>query len=187
MKRIAYIRVSTAEQRPDRQILGLKDRSDELYVERLSAVAKRRPVYDEVIAKLEPGDMLVVWSVDRAFRSARDALNEAHALRLRGVHFNVADLQLDTTTPQGKLTFTFMCGVAEFERDILIKRTKEGIEAARARGKRIGRPPKLSPSEIRDARLRLSKRTDSLGALAAEYGVAPWTLTRAIRRTLDSQ
>src|SRR5690606_19374639 len=123
---------------------GLRAMSDELHMETLSAVAPHRPVYLRVAAGLQRGVMMVVWSLDRAFRSARDALNEAHALRERGVHFHIADLQLDTTTPQGKLMFTVMRGIAEFERDFLIQRTREGIAAARARGKRIGRPPKLT-------------------------------------------
>ncbi|MCB1471245.1 MAG: recombinase family protein [Rhizobiaceae bacterium] len=185
MKRIAYLRVSTAEQRPDRQIDGLKEISDELHIEILSAVAARRPVYEQVIASLEPGDKLVVWSLDRAFRCARDALNEAHALRERGVHFHIADLQLDTTTPHGKLIFTVMSGIAEFERDLLIKRTKEGIEAARARGKRIGRPPKMTAGQIREARRRIETEKESPAKVAADYGVVPWTLARALKRNTE--
>lgn len=182
MRRIAYIRVSTAEQHADRQIFGLKQISDELHVEILSAVAKRRPVYEHVIASLKPGDKLVVWSLDRAFRCAREAQNETHALRERGIHFHIADLQLDTTTPHGKLIFTVMSGIAEFERDFLIQRTKEGIEAARARGKRIGRPPKMTARQVREARRRIVLGMETRAAVAADYGVAPWTLARALKR-----
>lgn len=180
MRRIAYLRVSTAEQHPDRQIEGLKGLADELHIEALSAVAKRRPVYEHVIARLRPGDKLVVWSLDRAFRCAREALNQAHALQERGVHFHIADLQLDTTTPHGKLIFTVMSGIAEFERDFLIQRTKEGIAAARTRGKRIGRPPKMTSAQLRTASKRLVRETTV--DVAKDFGVAPWTLTRAIRR-----
>lgn len=182
MKRIAYLRVSTAEQCADRQIDGLKEISDELHIETLSAVASRRPIYEQLVARLEPGDKLVVWSLDRAFRCARDALNEVHRLREQGIHFHMVDLQLDTTTPHGKLIFTVMCGIAEFERDFLIQRTKEGIAAARARGKRIGRPPKMTAGQIREARHRIAVLNESHDLVAADYGVVPWTLTRAIRR-----
>lgn len=185
MKRIAYLRVSTAEQCPDRQIDGLEEISDELHIETLSAVAARRPVYEHVLGLLEPGDKLVVWSLDRAFRCARDALNEAHALRERGVHFHIADLQLDTTTPHGKLLFTVMCGIAEFERDFLIQRTKEGIAAARARGKRIGRPPKMTAGQIGEARRRIVVGKEPPAKVAADYGVAPWTLARALKRRAE--
>ena len=182
MKRIAYIRVSTAEQKPDRQISGLSAISDELHIETLSAVAARRPVYERVIARLKPGDKLVVWSLDRAFRCARDALNEAHALQQRGIHFHIADLQLDTTTPHGKLIFTVMSGIAEFEREVLIQRTKEGIAAARARGKRIGRPPKMTAGQITEARRRIVDEKEAAAEVAADYGVVPWTLSRALKR-----
>ena len=123
MKKIAYIRISTAEQNPDRQIAGLTGLADELHIERLSAVARRRPVYESVVAKLKRGDMLVVWALDRAYRSARDALNELDALRERGIHFQIATLDLDTTTPHGRLIYTFMSGMAQFERENLIERT----------------------------------------------------------------
>ncbi|WP_127598188.1 recombinase family protein [Nitratireductor alexandrii] len=185
MKRIAYIRVSTAEQRPDRQIDGLKRISDELHIETLSAVARRRPVYETVVARLEPGDTLVVWSLDRAFRSARDALNELHALQGGGVQFHIADLSLDTATPHGKLTFTLMSAVAEFERDVLIQRTKEGIAAARARGKRIGRPPKLSKRQLSEARRLIDLGTSTRAELAEQYGVAEWTLSRSLKRMAE--
>ena len=185
MKRIAYIRVSTAEQRPDRQICGLEDMSDELHVEVLSATARHRPVFEHVLARLAPGDTLVVWSLDRAFRTARDALNAFHALQSRNVQIHIADLGLDTTTPHGKLVITVMCGVAEFERDCLIQRTKEGIAAARARGTRIGRPPKMNARQVTEARRRITIDNEARKDVAADYGVVPWTLARAIRRASE--
>jgi DNA invertase Pin-like site-specific DNA recombinase len=182
MKKIAYLRISTAEQRPDRQIDGLKELCDELHLETLSAVARRRPVYDGVIAALEPGDMLVIWDLDRAYRSAKDALNELDALHKRGINFFIANLQIDTTTPAGYFVFTIMGGLAEFERRTLSQRTKEGLAAARRRGKRIGRPPKLSARQLEEARYRLTHGTATRTKIAAEYKVAPWTLTRALKR-----
>ncbi len=184
MRRIAYLRVSTAEQRPDRQIEGLKDRADELHIETLSAVARRRPVYERVIGSLGSGDVLVIWALDRAYRSAKDALNEIDALHARGIHVQIANLQLDTTTPHGRFIYTIMSGLAEFERDTLVQRTKEGIEAARLRGKRIGRPPKISPAQIVDANNRIISGTATRTEIAAELEVAPWTLTRAIKRSM---
>lgn len=186
MKKIAYLRVSTAEQCPDRQIQGLKDIADELHIETLSAVSRHRPVYDRVIARLAPGDALVVWALDRAWRSAKDALTELDALRERGVHFRIAHLDLDTTTPHGRFIFTIMSGASQFERETLIERTKEGIAAARARGIRIGRPPKLSEAELFDAHHRIATGQATRVSIAAEHGIAPWSLTRAIRRTMQT-
>ena len=106
MKKIGYLRVSTHEQKPDRQIEGLQPLCDELHIETLSAVARSRPVYDEVISRLGRGDMLIVWALDRAYRSAKDALNELDALRARGVYFQIANFNLDTTTPHGRFIYT---------------------------------------------------------------------------------
>ena len=71
------MRVSTLEQRPDRQVEGLSAICDELHIERLSATSRSRPVYEAVVRRLEPGDTLVVWDLDRAFRSTADVLSEA--------------------------------------------------------------------------------------------------------------
>lgn len=185
MKRIAYLRVSTAEQKPDRQIDGLQEISDELHIETMSAVGRKRPVYERVIAALGPGDMLVIWDLDRAYRSAKDALNELDSLRDRGIDFHIANFHLDTTTPTGRFVYTVMSGLAEFERGTLSQRTKEGIAAARERGKRIGRPPKLTPLQLFEARCRIDAG-ETRTRIATEYEVAPWTLTRAIRRSIEA-
>lgn len=182
MRKIAYLRVSTTEQRPDRQVDGLRATCDELYIETLSAVSPRRPVYEAVIAQLKPGDMLVVWDLDRAFRSVVDALTEAEKLRRRGVEFQIANLHIDTSTPAGIFVYTMMSALAEFERRTLSQRTKEGLAAARRRGKRIGRPPKMSHSQLVSAALRLAQGGESLSEIAREHGVAPWTLSRALKR-----
>lgn len=126
--------------------------------------------------------MLVVWDLDRAFRSVVDALTEAEKLRLRGVHFKIANLSIDTTTPAGIFVYTMLSALAEFERRTLSQRTKEGMQAARRRGKRIGRPPSLTERQVRDARQRIEIGGRSATSVAAEMGVARWTLSRAIRR-----
>ncbi|WP_421929777.1 recombinase family protein [Neoaquamicrobium sediminum] len=185
MRRIAYLRVSTAEQRPDRQIEGLKHIADELHIETLSAVAKHRPVYERVVERLSAGDALVIWDLDRAYRTSKDAINEMDALRARGIHFHIANLHLDTTTPHGRLIYTVLGALAEFEREILAQRTKEGIEAARRRGKRIGRPPKLTDRQLANARRRIETRGQTRAQIAAEHGMTPWSLTQAIKRHVD--
>lgn len=180
-KRIGYLRVSTQEQRPDRQIDGLRGQCDEHYVETLSAVSPRRPVYDMVIGKLRPGDTLVVWDLDRAFRSVVDAVTQAERLRQADIEFQIVNLKVDTATASGMLLYTAMSAFAEFERKMLAQRTKEGLAAARRRGVRLGRPPKLDPIQLDAARQRLLCE-ETTANLAREFGVAPWTLTRALRR-----
>lgn len=183
MKKIAYIRVSTPDQRHDRQIDGLKGLCDELHIETLSACNAKRPVYERVLKRLKPGDMLVVWDLDRAFRSVVDALTEAEKLRARGVHFQIANLSIDTTTPAGIFVYTMLSALAEFERRTLSQRTKEGLAAARLRGARIGRPPTLSESQVKDARVRIEAERLSITDLAGEMGVPRWTLSRALHRS----
>jgi DNA invertase Pin-like site-specific DNA recombinase len=180
--KIGYLSVLTAEQKPDRQIDGLRMIYDELHVETLSAIARRRPVYERIMRKLKPGDMFVIWDLDRAFRSAKDALIELDRLRGRGIDFLIANLHLDTTTPHGRLVYTIMGGLAEFERETLSRRTKEGLAAARLRGKRLGRPPILDEAQLKCAAERIAAH-ESITRVAKDYGVWPWTLSRALRRT----
>lgn len=182
MKKIAYVRVSTPDQRHDRQIEGLKALCDELNIETLSACAAKRPVYDKVLRKLKPGDMLVVWDLDRAFRSVVDALTEAEKLRSRGVHFQIANLSIDTSTPAGIFVYTMLSALAEFERRTLSQRTKEGLEAARKRGAKIGRPPVMSEKQLCDARRRIEIGGKSTSSVAKELGVPRWTLARSLKR-----
>jgi DNA invertase Pin-like site-specific DNA recombinase len=134
MVKVGYLRVSTQEQRPDRQVDGLRSRCDRLFIEAVSAVRRNRPVYEAVIEDLRPGDTLVVWDLDRAFRSVIDAVTEAERLRAKGIEFEIANLQVDTATPAGMLVYTVMSAFAEFERRTLIQRTKEGLETRQAVG-----------------------------------------------------
>jgi DNA invertase Pin-like site-specific DNA recombinase len=182
MRKIGYLRVSTEEQRPDRQIEGLKSLYDELHIETLSAVKKIRPVYSKVIAELQEGDVLVVWDLDRAYRSTIDALGEINSLHARGIRFRIANFGFDTSTAEGYLLLTILSGMGEFERRILSRRTKEGLAAARLRGKTLGRPRKLTEVQVEEARRRLLSPDCTLVALANELGVGRWTLSRALKR-----
>lgn len=181
MRRIGYLRVSTEEQRPDRQIEGLKALCDELHVETLSAASKHRPVYEEVKNRLAAGDVMVVLDFDRAYRSAAEALAEINALNKRGVRFRIANFGFDTSTAEGYLLLTILSGMSEFERRILSRRTKEGLAAARLRGKVLGRPRKLSASQIDTAQRRLQARESTITAMAREYNVGRKTLSPALK------
>lgn len=184
MQKLGYLRVSTHEQRPDRQIDGLAPLCDDLYIEHVSAVRASRPVYESLLARLEPGDTLLVWDLDRAFRSVVDAILELERLHARGVGLRIVNLQVDTTTPSGMLVYTIMSAFAEFERRLLSERTKEGLAAARRRGKRLGRPPKLTPEQLEAVSTQLRNGDATLAQLARIYNLAPWSLTRALRRML---
>lgn len=180
-KRIAYLRVSTEEQRPDRQIDGLSSVCDELHVEVLSACSSKRPVYAMIIERLQPGDTLVVWDLDRGFRSVVDALTEVEKLRQRGIGFRIANFNVDTDTPAGMFVYTMLSALAEFERRTLSQRTREGLQAARRRGKRLGRPPVLSEIQLDTAAERAAAGV-TYAEIARDLGVSSWTLSRSIRR-----
>lgn len=95
----------------------------------------------------------------------------------------IASLNIDTTTPEGRFVYTIMSGLAEFERRMLSRRTKQGLEAARTRGVRLGRPPKLTPVQLLDAHSRIAAGTAKPSQIGAEHGMAPWSVTRAIKRS----
>jgi len=180
--KIGYLRVSTEEQKPDRQIDALAPICDELHLEKLSAVAKKRPVFDRILRQLKSGDTLVVWDLDRAFRSTVDAITQAEQMRERGIEFQVVTLGVDTSTADGKLVYTFIAAMAEHERGRLSERTKQGLAAARKRGQRLGPPPKMTDAKILAAKLKIEAKEASVAEMAALNGVHPSTITRSIRR-----
>lgn len=181
-QRIGYMRVSTSEQRSDRQVDGLKDLCDRLFLEHVSAVAEIRPAFDDALAALNPGDMLIVWDLDRAFRSTIDALTIAEKLRMRGVSLKIVKLNLDTTTPEGELFYTMLAAFAQYERRILSRRTREGVSAARRRGAKIGRPRVLDDETIADAYAYIAETGYPPPYVAALLAVSYMTLWRGFKR-----
>ena len=180
--KIGYLRVSLDHQKEDRQEDGLRALCDELYVEKISAACKIRPVYRQVVETLQPGDTLVVWDLDRAFRSTVDALLEAEKLRQRGIEFQIVNLNVDTATPSGELIYTVMAAFAQFERQNLIKRTREGMEAAKRRGKHIGRPYKLKAKDVALAHAEIMAGRSTIRGMARELGCSRGTLSHALER-----
>jgi DNA invertase Pin-like site-specific DNA recombinase len=180
--KVGYLRVSTEEQKPDRQLDGLKGLCDEVHLEKLSAVSKKRPVFKTVINKLKAGDTLVVWDLDRAFRSTVDALLEVEKLRKRGIEFQIVTLNVDTATPDGELIYTVMAAFAQFERKNLIKRTKEGMAAAKRRGKHIGRPYKLSFAQVTFAHTEILSGRETFTGMALKLSCSRDTLTKSFKR-----
>ncbi|MFY0611014.1 MAG: recombinase family protein [Hyphomicrobiaceae bacterium] len=180
-QKIGYVRVSTPDQCPDRQIDALSPICDELYVETFSASAAKRPVFEQVLGLLAEGDTLVVWDLDRAFRSTISALTEAQRLQDRGVNFHVVNLGFDTSSEDGKLFYTIVAAFAEHERNRLSRRTKEGLQAARRKGKRLGRRPKISDEQVRLAKTNIEAGRCTAQEAASQFGVDPWTISRRIR------
>jgi len=182
MKKLGYIRTSTDNQLTDRQLHQLRKTCDQVFVEDgVSAVRKKRPIYEQVMQELNAGDVFVVSSLDRAFRSSIDALSELENLHQRGIQFQSLSQNFDTTTPDGKFLYTLAAALATWEREILSVRTKEGLRAAKRRGKKLGRPKKLNAEQVAQARHELE--TDfysSITELAESFRVHERTLIRAL-------
>lgn len=184
--KIGYLRVSTEEQNLDRQVDALSNYCDQVFVEKLSAIAAKRPVLDHVLNILNSGDTLVVWDLDRAFRSAIDAILQEKQFREQGIGFEIVSLKINTAEPAGELAYTVMAAVAQYERQMISKRTKEGLAAAKRRGKILGRKPKLSKKQVLKAKSSLKSGKFTRDQLAAKLNVHPRTLHRALQK-LDAR
>ena len=182
--KIGYLRVSTEEQNADRQIDALKPLCDQVFIEKLSATAPKRPVFDHVMHLLKEGDTLVVWDLDRAFRSTVDAILQEKRLRENGIAFEIISLNVNTSEPAGEFAYSVMAAAAQLERRMISKRTKEGLAAAKKRGVILGRAPKLSMRQVRQAKEKLDAGTHSRSELAAMFDVHPRTLARALSKYL---
>jgi len=177
---IGYARVSLSGMNEARQTDRLKAVCDKVYIEKVSGAAKSRPVFETVIKGLRAGDALVVLDLDRAFRSTIDALVTMEALKTRGVNFKILSLNLDLSTEFGEVVFGILASLAQFERRIIARRTKEGLEAARRRGVKLGRPRKLSAKTIRCAVEQIEQGQTSIKVIARYYGVSPSTVRRSL-------
>ncbi|MHB9148167.1 MAG: recombinase family protein [Candidatus Amoebophilus sp.] len=140
-----YARVSTEDQNLSLQLDALtKAGCEKIYQEKISSREAHRPGLEEMMGHLRKGDTLVVWKLDRLGRSLKELISLINGLADKGVEFKSLNESIDTTTPVGKLTFHIFCALAEFEREIIRQRTIEGLQAARARKKVLGRPKGLT-------------------------------------------
>ena len=141
MSIVGHARVSTADQTPDLQIDALKSAgARRIFIETASARKSDRPQLAAALDYLRPGDILAVWKLDRLARSIRQLIYTIDALDRAGCGFHSLTEAIDTTTPTGKLVFHIFSALTEFERSIIRERTIAGLVAARARGRRGGRP-----------------------------------------------
>lgn len=182
---IGYARVSTEEQHLDLQIDALQTADcDEIFEDHgISAIAKKRPGFDQAMQTLKDGDTFVIWKLDRAFRSLHHALDMLEVFEKRQIAFRSLTNQIDTTTPEGKFMYHIRFAFAELERNLISERTRAGMEAAKKRGKHVGRPYALSPEQIATIRKKLNHDPyTTIAGLAREMGVCTHTITRALQR-----
>ena len=182
-RRWGYARVSTDDQTTALQVDVLKAAgvpAENIVEERVSGAAKVRPAFHRLLARLEPGDELVVWKVDRLGRNTLDALQTAEQLREAGVGLVITTLGVDITKEAGRLVFGLMAQIAEFERGLIRERVNAGLRAARARGQALGRKPRLTPHQRREA-ARMAAEGKSYAQIAATLGVGRSIAFRAVR------
>ena len=143
--KFGYARVSTKEQNLSLQMDALeKEGCNLIFQEKIGGAKAGRPQLRKMIDQLREGDVIVTWKLDRLGRSLRDLVNLINEIQDKGAGLKSLNDTIDTTTPQGKLTFHLFASLAEFERDIIRERTRAGLEAARARGRKGGRPKGLN-------------------------------------------
>lgn len=174
-----YARVST-----DGQTLAAQDAvlrgagCAKVFSEKASGAKSDRAELRKAVSRLQEGDVLMVSRLDRLARSTRDLLNILDDISKRGAGFkSLADAWADTTTPHGRLMLTVLGGLAEFERELIKARTGEGRARAKAEGIHMGRPPKLTPHQRREAIARRDAG-EALTDIARTYGVSHTTIGR---------
>jgi len=187
---IGYARVSTDDQRLDLQIAALTKAGipeDRIYMEQISGVKSHRPQLSECIKAMREGDVLVVWRLDRLGRSLPELIKIMGQLQERGIGFRSLNESIDTTTAVGRMVFHMMGAIAQFERDIISERTKAGLKAARIRGHRGGRKPKVDAKKLKAARAMLADPCVTMEEVAQTLGVGRASIYRAFEREREAE
>lgn len=191
MALIGYARVSTKDQTVAAQLAELrKVECTRIFQETASGANRDRPQLAAALDYMREGDTLVVWKLDRLARSMKQLIETVEGLEKRGIGFRSLTETIDTTTPGGKLVFHVFAGLAEFERSLIRERTRAGLDAARARGKKGGRPAKLNADDLKAAKALLADPEINVEEVARRLGVSSATLYRhmpAPRATYGNQ
>jgi DNA invertase Pin-like site-specific DNA recombinase len=185
---VGYMRVSKADgsQVNDLQrdaLLAAGVDSRHFYEDAASGKRDDRPGLASCLKALREGDTLVVWKLDRLGRDLRHLVNIVHDLTARGIGFRVLTghgATIDTTSASGKLVFGIFAALAEFERELIIERTKAGMAAARARGRNGGRPYKMTAAKLRLAMAAMGQPETKVGELCTELDISRQTLYRHV-------
>jgi DNA invertase Pin-like site-specific DNA recombinase len=185
---LGYMRVSKADgsQVVDLQrdaLLAADVDAGHLYQDLASGKRDDRPGLAACLKALRRDDVLVAWKLDRLGRDLRHLVNLVHELTERGVGLRILTghgAAIDTTTASGKLVFGIFAALAEFERELIVERTKAGLLAARARGRRGGRPYKMTAAKLRLAQAAMADPETGVGELCRELGVTRQTLYRHV-------
>lgn len=176
---LGYARVSTIDQNLDSQRDALATAGAErIFADTISGTVRARPALDELLNQLRVGDVIVVTKYDRLARSLKDLLELVDQIKERGAGFRSLAEDIDTTTPAGRFVFHVFASIAQFERERISERTREGLEAARRRGRVGGRPPALSPAQRAEVRRMRDDELRPLPEIAQLFRVSTKTIRR---------
>ena len=173
-----YARVSTEQQNLDRQLDALRKYGcDMIYNEKITGTKRDRPELSKLLDRMTEGDTVVIESLSRLGRSTKDLIELTELFQKKGVHLVSLKESIDTSTSTGKLLFTLMSAIAQFERDVIADRTREGLKSARARGRTGGRP-KANADNVRKAVKLYKTQQYSIREITELTGVKKSTLYR---------
>lgn len=180
---LGYARVSTQDQNVELQMDALNNAGcEEIFHEKMSGKTRQRPELDICLRAVREGDVLVVWKLDRLARSLKDLVEIINELEQKKAGFRSLTEAIDTTTAGGKLVFHIFGALAEFEHNLISERTIAGLIAARARGRKGGRKPTMSPSDVKKAAAMLKDPDITKKEVAAHFKVSRLTLNKSLAR-----
>lgn len=180
--KIGYARVSTQDQSLDMQIDALEKYGvDKVFEEKQSGKSMKREQLEEMLGYVREGDTIVVFKLDRISRSTKDLIQLMEQFEAKGIHFVSIHDNIDTSSAMGRFFFRMLASIAELERDIISERTKEGLTAARARGRKGGRPKK-DDKKIQMALKMYASKDYSLQEIKSATGVSPTSLYRYLKK-----
>lgn len=176
---LGYARVSTKDQNHDGQRDALNAAGAErIFADTITGATRIRPELDRLLLELRSGDVVVVAKYDRLARSLKDLLEIVEMIQAKGAGFRSLGEDIDTTTPAGRLVFHVFASIAQFERERIVERTKEGLEAARKRGRVGGRPPALSPAQKAEVKRMRDQEHRHISEIAGLFKVSEKTIRR---------
>lgn len=181
---VGYARVSTAEQSVTMQVEALVKygvREEDIYTENISGVKKTRPELQRALRALRKGDTLVVWKLDRIARSINNLLEVMNELEEKGIKFRSITEGIETETPAGKMILFVMGALAQFERDLIVERTRAGVKAAKERGVKFGAKHVIQPEQMPTIWREVNEKGMTKVAAAKKYGVHVQTITRRLK------
>lgn len=187
--KIGYARVSTVDQSIDLQLDALKAAGAERVFRDVGSGKdmEQRTGFADMLEHVREGDAVIVWRLDRLARSLKDLIETAALLESRGVQLVMLNEGIDTTTTTGKLFFQIFGAIAEFERNLIVERTKAGLESARRRGKTGGRKPILTKEKFAAAKklIKAGGRDFNAGEIGRSLAVSSRTIARVARGEYD--